>query len=1109
MLSITISAQKDEQTPAYQNLLPDFNRVSPETPTMEKYGSYGMTEYTGTPDIQIPLYSVKSGEVECPMSLIYDATGIKVSQEATCVGLGWNINCGGYINHIVNGKDDFRAQRSLSGKTDKVFRDSINSIISAVQNQAIYYNPSLQTASYIPTEYYVENYGIEYPATLGKWNGDYDYIRFNWRGDLLRDVYNGYHIPDIFQACFGGKSVSFTVDFETNNITVLNDNATKYKIEVNRTGGMLWPSSIIITDDMGIRYVFNAYDEEGGTTDKYYLDEIIGKNSHDYIKFRYKQFLQDTRYEIFQSNVEIIDDYLPGGSNIDNIIGLHPIIAAKSSGRFETNKVYLSEIETFNEKVMFNYASRKDVNGAKCLDRIFVMSKNGNEMTHQMSLTYGYFNEVRNNEGLNSSLMQGLEEATSNSEAFADKSHKRLKLDELIIDSKQYKFEYNKPNELPYRTSLSQDFWGYYNGMHNKGIFCASPKYRISGNSVDETKYSGEANRYSSENNITIGMLKKIVYPTGGYSEYIFEANHFDDPQWYYYPDCSQGIRVTTDTVLYANAVVLGKNGLSGRNEAQTSFVLEKEQDVEFKLSVNSLDPSKYICGVTIWSPQGLINESYWTKESKPAQTQEFIRHLKPGVYVVTAIAIVEANEPYYNSMSAAQVYFKYKDPSKYKAPYFDGGYSTGGGVRLKEVRNYDKAGLLNGSRYIYSDGKLLVPTVHYDTYTTDVAPNGLIQGGNMTYSYVGSQPAYSYAMTMGNPNVGYSRVIKCEFDKENREICRTILKFNNEGYTMLGQSMFYHINFGKNGLLSSKTILSGVDTIYNIKYEYGTKKYERVLFPKVTPVVAYRDIVDLYPKANVWNYLSKTTERTFVNNKPMEPIITMYSYNDANYKESSVMTLAGDSNPMRKIQYKYPVDSITGGYKTLLSKHCLSNVTSMEEYFGHKQLFLVKGNVINFNSFNGIPQVGNFQMKYSDGTLSTDMEVLNYDDYGHIREYVTKDGIHTTILWSYAGQYPIMEIIGATYQDVIKALGDSTLKTLANASSIEKSTLNLYHNILSNIPNVHITSCLYNPWYKVSMIIAPNGNHTYYDYDMYGKLIGDKDNYGNPLKRYMYNYRK
>ena len=127
-------------------------------------------------------------------------------------------------------------------------------------------------------------------------------IRFNWRGDLLRDVYNGYHIPDIFQACFGGKSVSFTVDFETNNITVLNDNATKYKIEVNRTGGMLWPSSIIITDDMGIRYVFNAYDEEGGTTDKYYLDEIIGKNSHDYIKFRYTLIPQHFDLTLFISS---------------------------------------------------------------------------------------------------------------------------------------------------------------------------------------------------------------------------------------------------------------------------------------------------------------------------------------------------------------------------------------------------------------------------------------------------------------------------------------------------------------------------------------------------------------------------------------------------------------------------------------------------------------------------------------------------------------------------------------------------------------------------------------------------------------------------------------
>ena len=60
-----------------------------------------MSEYTGTPNIRIPLLEVKSGDVSYPIELYYDASGIKVEQNATFVGLGWNLSYGGSINHVV------------------------------------------------------------------------------------------------------------------------------------------------------------------------------------------------------------------------------------------------------------------------------------------------------------------------------------------------------------------------------------------------------------------------------------------------------------------------------------------------------------------------------------------------------------------------------------------------------------------------------------------------------------------------------------------------------------------------------------------------------------------------------------------------------------------------------------------------------------------------------------------------------------------------------------------------------------------------------------------------------------------------------------------------
>lgn len=96
-----------ENSLSIDKLLPDFNHLTPEAASLGKYGTIAMTEYTGTPNIRIPLLEVKSGDVSYPIELYYDASGIKVEQNATFVGLGWNLSCGGYIKHIVCGRDDF------------------------------------------------------------------------------------------------------------------------------------------------------------------------------------------------------------------------------------------------------------------------------------------------------------------------------------------------------------------------------------------------------------------------------------------------------------------------------------------------------------------------------------------------------------------------------------------------------------------------------------------------------------------------------------------------------------------------------------------------------------------------------------------------------------------------------------------------------------------------------------------------------------------------------------------------------------------------------------------------------------------------------------------
>lgn len=62
--------------------------------------------FTGTAAINVPIYSYNIDGVDGSVSLGYTAKGIQVDQIASSVGLGWDLQAGGYISREVNGLED-------------------------------------------------------------------------------------------------------------------------------------------------------------------------------------------------------------------------------------------------------------------------------------------------------------------------------------------------------------------------------------------------------------------------------------------------------------------------------------------------------------------------------------------------------------------------------------------------------------------------------------------------------------------------------------------------------------------------------------------------------------------------------------------------------------------------------------------------------------------------------------------------------------------------------------------------------------------------------------------------------------------------------------------
>lgn len=98
---MTITAM--EKDPVPQN---PTAAMSPNARSFQRYGDIPVSLYTGTPSINIPLATLREGELSLPIELSYHSGGIKADEHPGWTGLGWTLIAGGAITREVRGIPD-------------------------------------------------------------------------------------------------------------------------------------------------------------------------------------------------------------------------------------------------------------------------------------------------------------------------------------------------------------------------------------------------------------------------------------------------------------------------------------------------------------------------------------------------------------------------------------------------------------------------------------------------------------------------------------------------------------------------------------------------------------------------------------------------------------------------------------------------------------------------------------------------------------------------------------------------------------------------------------------------------------------------------------------
>lgn len=502
----------------FNNVYPVYPSA-PSTAIFKKYGEIVNSEYTGTNSTKIELFTIEDVGVKIPISLDYvSGNGIKVIEEASPVGLGWNIPLPVLMQNVM-GRDDLDSNYPIY-KFDYLSNNSpypvdLSDPIAGLSFCIGYDdNNNLGTINGLP-QYYSYGYYKGYKLRLPICN----YMS----GDGIFNEGSNTE-PDIFVVNLFGEKIEFTSKFPNCN----SSNNNIYFVSLNKKGYSLQyiNNSFTITDNRGINYIFTQKEDIsvsgfGIKQRNYMLNKIIDIYGNE-INFSYittqniTNLVQNTQDMIYGiSRVHNPPSLFNGGidnsysGEFNDIIPNQVSTGILINTSVTQNYMLLSEIVFNKGKVTFEYSDRLD-NLTKKLDRIKLFDFR-NVMLKEVNFNYSYFSSPNNTQFYGT---------------FNDFTSKRLKLNSISNQGEDYLFEYFEDILLPVKTSYAVDYWGYSNGGNNNVNHFKNPSdFSIPDVSIPLVLGVNDNFKRANLTYSVSNMLKKIIFPTKGYSIFEYELN--------------------------------------------------------------------------------------------------------------------------------------------------------------------------------------------------------------------------------------------------------------------------------------------------------------------------------------------------------------------------------------------------------------------------------------------------------------------------------------------------------------------------------------------------------------------------------------------------------
>ncbi|WP_109437141.1 hypothetical protein [Aquimarina sp. AU119] len=1113
------SQDDGEDQPDIPFILPQVAPLSPEAFAFQRYGDVKVNMFVGKPNINVPIYNIQGKEMNIPINLTYDAGGIKVEQLATWVGLGWNLNAGGIVTRVVNGRPDGSGSLNIEN-----IRSELNQIQSHPSMHGVYdTREALNVRRNIISSYEKDRIDLE---------------------------------ADVFKFSVNGFSGTVGIDYDT---TLSNGKyrvfcLDKPDVEVTYSGSKTNINSWKIVDKNGVQYFFNAKEETrhsvssftneytDGYTSAWYLTKIISQNKQDTFDFIYSlgKYWDNDRYLIPNQTKSIIPVYNDFGAQINTQVTTTTI----NSNHYSIKQFELASIKHNNKTIITTSSidDRVDVKGKKRLSRITIHT---NPKKIKVNFEQSYFTTTNYLEHINTPFHQ---------------NHVRLKLDaikfyddNLSVVDKQFKFEYEDPNNLPSTISNSQDLLGYNNGKGNSHLV---PKINSTSFPIS---YNG-ARRESVLSYTQKGILKRLHYPTGGHTDFFYELNQrsqssveehrysldgntiVGNPNLDFY--CNEdGNQDEDDEYEYDNDEMPNK---INRRFVTGSITDSEKISVRFYVTKNgqattSIVPFSFYCIYKNTSP--LTFCEIQNKISAGDQSN-LIRYGYNITGTSTFNLNLDTESTYHvllmNNQKGINLSLNFDIPIELPPINI-------GGLRVQKIISYtqnDSPAIIKKYKY---DDPIFQPVVFFDSYLQTQFINGEFRDDQIYNIYSRNRSTIiDYECSYSN----VSEITASRLNEEEALIGVTEYEFYNPQQlvwdgaqnaiqpNVLSGEIKEIRKYDKNKELQERTIniykedvieriisLNGVffnkeETKVNVCVANVTNSngghFERVEYgcpPPFSNIAKHQSSKNFY---NTQQYSlfrvhkkleSSRVEKLYPDNDEDELVTKVnYYYDNSDHYQVTRNEVRNSNRKTLKTKYYYPHDL---GMTNLINQHKIAIPIKSEKFIitNDQEEKLTTSNITFKNWGNDLILPQFIQSSKNTQALEKRIIFYDYDEMANPLEISKANGSRISYIWGYNKMYPIAKIENATYLQIASALNIS-IDELKNYNESNLASINSLRNSPS-MENAFISTYTYIPYIGVTSMTDSRGYTMFYEYDEFNRLEFVKDNDDNLISENKYNYKK